>query len=244
MPRLNQIVAVEKGVRSKSQAALTRVYHRAQQNVLFSGLDRTYRPRSEEGTQLPPERQNVQLTGQQALNEAKDAMVHLFDTLYTKDRANQETSADIMVEGETLVEAAPVPFILWMEKQLVDIRTFVSKIPVLDPAERWEYDGQAGAWRSEPTMTTRAQKVPRAHVLYEATDKHPAQVQSYTEDVIIGDWTLVKFSGAIPADRRKQLLERVDVLIDATRFARETANSAEVTNRECGEAVFNYLFAE
>ena len=33
---------------------------------------------------------------------------------------------------------------------------------------------------------------------YEATEKHPAQVETYTEDIKVGEWTMVKFSGAIP----------------------------------------------
>ena len=46
-------------------------------------------------------------------------------------------------------------------------------------------------------------------MLAEATQQHPAQVQVYMEDVPEGDWTTVKFSGALPASRVRTLLERV-----------------------------------
>jgi hypothetical protein len=32
----------------------------------------------------------------------------------------------------------------------------------------------------------------------EATEKHPAQVEVYHEDVVVGQWKTVKFSGALP----------------------------------------------
>lgn len=48
-------------------------------------------------------------------------------------------------------------------------------------------------------------QVPRNHVKAEATDKHPAQVEVYHEDVPVGYWTTVKFSGALPARRVNEL---------------------------------------
>jgi hypothetical protein len=77
----------------------------------------------------------------------------------------------------------------------------------------------------------------------EATPQHPAQVQMYMEDVPAGDWTTVKFSGALPAARVRVLLDRVTALQQAVKYAREEANTAEVTDREAGEAIFRYLLA-
>jgi hypothetical protein len=52
----------------------------------------------------------------------------------------------------------------------------------------------------------------------------------------------VKFSGALPAKRVSELLERVEKLQDAVKFAREEANNAETTDRRVGDKVFGYLF--
>ena len=90
--------------------------------------------------------------------------------------------------------------------------------------------------------TIRTKKVPRNHVKAEATEKHPAQVEVYYEDVPIGYWTTVKFSGALPARRVNELLERVEKLQQAVKFAREEANGTEVTDQRVGDAVFGYLF--
>lgn len=89
----------------------------------------------------------------------------------------------------------------------------------------------------------RAKKIPRNHVLAEATKEHPAQVQVYMEDVPEGDWTTVKFSGALPATRVKTLLDRLTALQHAVKYAREEANGTEVTDRAAGDAVFGYLLA-
>lgn len=117
------------------------------------------------------------------------------------------------------------------------------KLPVLDAAESWEYDASADCWATEPVQTVRTKKIPRNHVKAEATDKHPAQVEVYYEDVVIGFWKTIKFSGALPARRINELLERVEKLQQAVKFAREEANNAEITQQKVGEKVFGYLFA-
>jgi hypothetical protein len=53
----------------------------------------------------------------------------------------------------------------------------------------------------------------------------------------------VKFSGALPAKRVNELVERVEKLQQAVKFAREEANGAEITDQQVGEKVFRYLFA-
>jgi hypothetical protein len=88
----------------------------------------------------------------------------------------------------------------------------------------------------------RSKKIPRNHVVSEATKEHAAQVQVFTEDVPAGDWTTVKFSGALPATRVRQLLDRVEEVQRAVKYAREEANATEVSDRKAGDAVFGYLF--
>ena len=63
------------------------------------------------------------------------------------------------------------------------------------------------------------------------------------EDIIVGYWKTVKFSGALPASRVKELLDRVDKLQQSVKYAREEANSIEAPDKRVGESVFGYLFA-
>lgn len=243
MTRLNQIVAVEKGVKSKAVRDLTVAHQVVQKQALLNGLTRNYQPRDEDGETLPAEQTLVQVKAEEALKDAAQALTRLLDVTATKDYGNTAAVADVTVDGHTVVTAAPVTYLLFLEKQLIDVHTFVSKLPVLDPAENWERDESTDAWRTPVIKTTRTKKVMRNHVKAEATDKHPAQVEVYTEDKIVGDWSLVKFSGALPAKRVNELKQRVEKLQDAVKFAREEANGTEVRNQQVGESVFGYLFS-
>ncbi|WP_454464576.1 DUF7873 family protein [Actinoallomurus spadix] len=242
MAKLNQIIAVEKGIKSGTLRDLTDAHHGLQKPALLSGISRTYQPKDEEGEQLPPESTRVQVKADEVLRRTAEIMTRLFDVTATKDWANCAAKADVVVDGQTLLRDVPVTYLLFLEKQLTDLHTFVKKLPALDAAETWVFDDSADAWRTEPVRTIRTKKVPRNHVKAEATDKHPAQVEVYYEDVAVGYWTTMKFSGALPARRINELLERVERLQQAVKFAREEANGAEVTDRRVGDVVFRYLF--
>jgi hypothetical protein len=150
--------------------------------------------------------------------------------------------ADVVVDGQPLLRQVPATYLLFLEKQLVDLHTFVKKLPVLDASEAWNYDASADSWATEPVQTLRTKKTPRNHVKAEATDKHPAQVEVYYEDVTVGYWRTVKFSGALPAQRVNELLARVEKLQEAVKFAREEANSIEVEEQKVGGVFLDYLF--
>jgi hypothetical protein len=241
MAKLNQIIAVEKGIKSRSYSELTDAHHSLQKAVLLAGIARTYQPKDEEGEQYPPESTRVQLRAEDVLRQTATTLTRLFDVTATKDWANCEAKADVRVDGEVLLAAVPATYLLFLEKQLADLHTFIAKLPVLDAAESWTFDDAADCWATDPVHTTKTKKIPRNHVKAEATDKHPAQVEVYYEDVVVGHWRTVKFSGALPASRVKELLERVDKLAQAVKFAREEANDAEVTDRQVGDRIFGYL---
>jgi hypothetical protein len=242
MAKLNQIIAVEKGVKSGSLRELTDAHHALQKPALLAGISRTYQPKDEEGEQLPPESTRVQVKTEDVLRQTATVLTRLFDVTATKDWANCSAKADVMVDGRALLRDVPVSYLLFLEKQLVDLHTFVKKLPLLDAAEDWTFEESADCWRTDQVRTIRTKKVPRNHVKAEATEKHPAQVEVYYEDIAVGYWTTVKFSGALPARRVNALLDRVEKLQHAVKFAREEANGAEVTDQTTGEVVFGYLF--
>ena len=242
MPKLNQIIAIEKGVKQTSNRKFTDIYQEMQKPALINGISRTYQPKDDEGETLPPESTLVQLTVTKEMERSKEALERLFDVTLTKEVANQEARADVTVDGQTVLVDVPVTYLLFLERQLVDFKTVFGSLPVLDPAFNWTWDENQGVYLADPVETTRTKKVPRNWVKAEATDKHPAQVEVYHEDVIVGTWKTVRSSGAIPATKKAELLERVTKLQDAVTFAREKANSIDVTDRKAGDAVFSYLF--
>jgi len=91
-------------------------------------------------------------------------------------------------------------------------------------------------------QTLKTFKTPRNHVKAEATEYHPAQVDVYYEDITIGYWRTVKFSGAMLARRINELLQRVEILQQAVMFAREEANNSEVEEQRVGERIFQLIF--
>lgn len=242
MAKLNQIIAIEKGVKNTAFTELTEAHHQLQKPTLLSGISRTYRPKDEEGEQLPPESTRVQVRGEEMIRKTAETLTRLFDVTATKEWANCEAKGDVTVDGNLLLKDVPATYLLFLEKQLVDMHTFVKKLPVLDASETWVYDAGADSFATEPVQTVKTKKIPRNHVKAEATEHHPAQVEVYYEDVNVGTWRTVKFSGALPAKRVNDLLERVEKLQTAVKFAREEANNREVSDKKMGAAVFAYLF--
>ena len=242
MAKLNQIVAVVNGVKTKTQRTLTDVYQDLKKGQLFDGISRAYQPLDEEGETFPPEQKLVQSTTNDAIETVKEALVKMIDTIYTQDSANCSAKANIVVDGKVLAQDVPITHLLFLEKQLVDLHTFVNNLPVLDPAFEWSFDENRGAYATEPVMTNKTKKVYRNHVKSEATKEHPAQVEVYSEDVKVGEWATVKFSGAMPATEKKKMLERVTKLQDAVKMAREEANALEVRDMQVADALLDYIF--
>jgi len=244
--KLNQILALDAGRRSVTTREVTDIYHKLQKPALVSGITRTYQSRTaveNGGDVLPPESTSVQLKVDDALDGLAASFTRLFDLTLTKDKANQEAAADVKVGTTVILPKAPVTFLLFLEKQLEHMHTELKTLPVVDPSEEWRLDETRGVWATPVVQTHRTKKVPKAMVLYEATKEHAAQVQAYTEDVIEGYWSTVKFSGAASATRKQVLLERIQDLQEAVKRAREEANSIDVTDYNVGDSLFGYLLA-
>ncbi len=242
MAKLNQILAIEKGIKTRVYAEFTDLHQATQKPALMNGFHKAYQPRDEEGETYPPENQKVQYNFQDVMERVGKALTELFDITATKDYANCSARADVVVDGKPLLRDVPATYLLFLEKQLGDLHTFIGKMAELDPGSDWNVDPGTGLFKTEPSMTQRTKKVQRPIVLYDATEHHPAQTQLITEDVIAGTWVTVKHSGAIPAPRKKQLLTRIDTLSNAVKFAREQANATEAADKKHGREVFDYLF--
>lgn len=241
--KLNQIIAIEKGVKNRSAQAVNENYHAIQKPELFSGFDKKYQPKDEAGDSLPPESKVVSQHATEVLGKIERAMTELFAVTARKDWTNMTAKANVIVNGAVIIPDAPVTFLLFLEKNLTDLRTIIGKVPLLDAAEDWNRDENSGLYRTAPVNTTRTKKIQKALVLYPATDKHPAQTQLITDDVVAGTWQTIKLSAALPKPVVEKYLENVDVLLKAVKSAREEANmTPEVASPDTGTAVFNYIF--
>lgn len=242
--KLNQVIALEKGTKTRVYDAVTKIYQRHQKADLITGLARTYTPVDEIGETLPAETKLVQTRVSEDLKQVAALQAELFDATAARDwtNATDKARADVVVDGKALLTSVPVPFLLWMEKQLVDMRTIIAKLPTLSPNERWSWSDAENCFVTDPSESIKTKKVYRNHVKSEATDKHPAQVEVYTEDVKIGTWKKVEFSGALPAKQVAEMLARCENLQAAVKVAREEANLATAVEPKPGAVVFAYLF--
>src|SRR5438128_4628235 len=136
-PKLNQIVAIEKGVKSRVYAELTADHQVLQKDELFRGHAKTYRPKDDDPTQptgetLPDDNKKVIHRADDVIRDTAKKMTELFDVTATKDWGNCVAKADVIVGGQALLSQVPVTYLLFLEKQLADIHTFVKKLPTLD----------------------------------------------------------------------------------------------------------------
>jgi hypothetical protein len=245
MAKLNQVIAIEKGIKSRTYGELTELNKAVQKPELFNGFSKTYEKKEEADETLPAESKRVQFTAPEVLRSAERLMSELINTTARKDYTNCAAAADVLVDGEPIMKNAPVSFLLFMEKQLTDLRTFIGNLPVLDSAEDWNKDPNSGLYKTRDIQTHRTKKVVKPIVLYPATEQHPAQTQLISEDVIAGFWNHVKHSGAMPLPEKQKKLAKVEKLLQAIKQAREEANGQEEVNTpEVGKAVFNYILGE
>ncbi len=240
-PRLNQIIAVEKGAKAQSEAAMTAAYHSLQKADLFDGIIRSYEPLNDGDEVLPGEQKKVITTVRSLLDNFTDQLSRLMDVTATKIQANTKARADVEVDGVVLFNA-PVEYLLFLEKRLIDLMTFLSKAPTLDPAQDWHYDDAAECYATHPLESHRTQKQPRYQIMVPPTDKHPAQIREYDEEVYVGNWQKILLSGAVPAGQITLWKAKVAKLQAAVKMAREEANSIDVLNIEVGSIIMDHLF--
>ena len=241
--KLNQVIAIVTGTKTQTQKVVTSIYKKIQNTDLMAGISRKYKPRDEEGEALPPESKRIQLTADQAINEAVEVWAKTWDMVASQDEANSKAFADVEVSGYgVLLTDVNVLHLLYLDKQLTDVKAFVNKMPVLDPSEEWDYKDEVGAYATEAYETTRTKKVPRNHVKAVATEQHPAQVEVYMEDVIVGTWSTIKYSGAMSVAKKVAILNRIGKLQDAVKKAREQANMIDAEQIDEANSIFSYIF--
>lgn len=244
MTKLNQVIAIEKGVKSRSYSAITEI-NKNLKPEFFNGFTKTYQDKDEDGEKLPAESKRVQFTVPDVLRSVARSTSELMDVTAKKDWSNCTAKAPVMVDGVEIIPAAPVSYLLFLEKQLADMNTLAGNLPILDEGENWAKDANSGLFKANPTQTHRTKKVVKVLTLVQPTPEHPGQAQPYNEDIITGFWTNVKSSGAMPKPDKQRLLDRIEVLLRAVKEARESANMQDVVpTPNVGESIFNFLYEE
>lgn len=240
--KLNQIIALVSGKKTKIQQMMTSVHHGWKKDRI-SGIIRTYTPLEENGEMCPSESRIVQVKVDKALGDVKSQLVDFMNIIATQEYANTSAKSDVIVDDETILVGVPVSALLFLDKQLIDLHTLAVNLPTLSTDKVWTKDEAKNCWVTEPEQTSKTSKKIEPIVKYEATEHHPAQTELISLDRTVGHWTSIHLSGALPENERDDIIGRIDKLRDAVKVARENANNADVTiNGSFGNSVIGYIF--
>lgn len=245
MRYLGQVVGIADDVRKSTNFRLNEARHAIGKPQLYEGLIGTYEPAFEDGERLPAEEQRVQATAEEMISATRDVLTELMDVIAARDFTNASgtAKADVVVGDQVLVEGAPVPYLLWLDRQLDELSAFVTHLPTLSPSTEWELHEARGVYKSTPVKTVRQVQRHKVLTLANATKEHPAQVQVVAEPETAGTWTRIRYSGAVPVARREEILRRIGELRAALHVAREQANRVEALEPAVGGRLLGYLFA-
>lgn len=241
--KLNVILAVEAGAKAKSEG-FTKVYQALEKPGALDGFSREYSPNVDTDPTYPGETQIVQLRVADAIETAKHSISDLFNVAATKEWGNMGAVANVVVDGTVLLTQVPVTYLLFLEKKLVDLMTFVKKLPTTDPAISWTWNSDKALWVSATTKVSKTKKFAVVITKAPATIEHPAQAEIVYEDKPEGVWSLTKYSGAASIAQVRELVNKVETLQNAVKKAREEANSVEVEQKFVADVVLDYIFGK
>ncbi len=243
MTKLHEVLAVEgdlKGAAEKIFAETINTFSKKEHH--FTRRLKTYQSKDEEGETFPAEKQDMVTTVPLKLDHTKSVVSRYLDAVAQKEVTNTCASAKIEIDGVPLIDQElPATLLLALEGKLKQIREVYEAIPTLDPAETWTWDSKTNTYEAEPRETFKSKKVMKNHVKAPATDRHPAQVDTYNEDVRVGTWTEKKWSGMVTPAEKSELIARLDKLTQAVKQARQRANDRAVEKLQVGEAIFGFI---
>ena len=252
--KIHELVAVEKTKKQAYAAMVTETMNTfTKKENLFQTHTKTYEPIKEDDRERPADNESPQpiTTVKAKLDYFQKYLSGIMDVVLQKEEANTRSKADILLFGEdtdevnVLATNVPVSALVQIENILDQVRKEVyDNIPTLDPAKKWTIDEAVGdgTYKSDEMIRQSGKKIAKPVVLYPATDKHPAQVQLIQEDIIVGNWTTVHFSGKITPAEKSNVLARIDNLIDAVKKARARANNTEIdSSKKIGKTLIEYI---
>lgn len=241
MSKLYELLAVEPDLRQQASAELTRV------KELFSkgtgkllGQVISFHGITENAQELPDEVTQLATTVDDELRALAEVFGRYMNVTIQKEDANANTKAEVGNEFDFL-NGLPAPALLNLESRLEDIKKVYVSIPVLDPSERWNFSDDLGCFVSDLRTAFRTAKVPKAFVAYDATEEHPAQVETFTEDVPTHRRETIVYSGSLTVAEKRVRIERINVLIRSVRQARQRANDIEVDSFNIADMIFEYI---
>lgn len=236
--KLYEVLAVESTKEKVANKLLKESLHTMNKETLFKGGTRKLEMfRDEDKNSETVEHQELTTTVDENLDYLVNPLSDWLNVVLTKDIGNQIAKADLVVEGKVLLSDVPATFLLGLESKLNKFREVYEAIPTLAPGTKWIEDTQdrPGVFiAANDAVQMKTRKDPEFRVVYEATDKHPADVRQVERVLDIGRFVATLRSGMMTPLEKANRLKRLDQLLAAVKVARMQANSVEVvTTQEC-----------
>ncbi len=190
------------------------------------------------------ERKELVTTVKDKLLYVQEALQRYLDIVLQKEATNQEATADLIVDGVALAKDVPATFLLGLETKMKHLRGMYETLPTLDPGIKWTKDTKFGenVYVTEyPDEKFKTAKKFQHQVLVAPTDKHPAQVEKWEEQVPVGKYSTTAWSGKISSAEKSAQLGKIDKIIQGAKQARMRANNIEAINREIGKVLCDYI---
>lgn len=247
MAKLHEVLAVEGDLEGQYKRVVEEAEATFGKPERFIGYTRTLqmfddaRKHEEEAGY---EHREITTTVKDKLDYVAVAISRYLDAFAQKESTNQVAQADIVVDGQVFMAAVPATVLLGLETKLKTIRGMCEKIPTLSPGVQWARDETLGkdVWvTAELETALKTEKTLKPFILYEATDKHPAQVKELSDTTNIGIYRKQYVSGMLSPAEKSRLLGRVDTLIRAVKTARQRANNTEVVKKDIGKAIMAFI---
>jgi len=250
MGKLHELLAVEKDVKNVMAKIVTETAKTFKdRSAHFCETRKAYEPINEADTDRPDEEFSPMVTSVvDKLAYTESHLVRAIDVFLQKEKSNQTAKADWDVElpdgsKKTILKDVPVTMLVQLESILADLRSNIyDAIPTLDPAKVWTKDvNRKNVFVADSLKRARSKKVQKPIVLYQATDKHPAQTQLITEDETVGYWIHSTSSSALAPIQKSELIDRLDRLISGVKIARAKANDIECDKSQVGKNLFRFI---
>lgn len=247
--KLHQALAVDGELRGNYDKMLAEALKTfKERSAHYQGHSKTYQSLKEndENVQANDIKEPVD-TVPSKLKYIQSAIIKHLDCLYQKELANTEAKADLIVEledgTETILEKdVPATVLLNLETKLKEIRSVFEAAPTYDPEKQWfKLEGAADVYVTKAIETYSTKKVEEPLLLIAPTKEHPGQAKTITVDKNVGKWSTIHKSGALSPLDKSKLLARIDILIQATKRARQRSNDQNIVPVKIGQKLLNFI---
>jgi hypothetical protein len=230
MAKLHEVLAVEKARELAATQAMADAVFIFRTPTMFMGELRTTEMFDEAAPVPPEERAALSRRVDDVMTETVKKVAAYYEVMLQKEATNQQAEASLIVDGKPF-GTYPATFLLGLESRLRKLREVFVAAPTLQEGVEWVDDDMIGKGVRKykyPIRKTKTAKTFQYKVLYDATERHPAQIEKWEEQVPVGIIVTHKWAAMWTPAEKVEKLERLDKLIEACVVARQKANETEV----------------